>query len=62
MMMNFSDENCQGLCQADKRKILQELAKFLSKLYEAYGRCSGSKNAVKILIGSNQEIIKNSWN
>lgn len=57
-MMNFSDENCQGLCQADKRKILQELAKLLSKLYEAYGRCSGSKNAVKILIGSNQEIIK----
>lgn len=58
-MMGFSDNYYQTLCPADKRKILERLDGFLSKLHDAYGKPSGSKNAVKILIGSNQEIIKN---
>lgn len=57
-MMEFSDKYYQTLCPADKRKILQDLAKLLSDLYGAYGKISGSKNAVKFLIGSHQEIIK----
>lgn len=57
-MMNLSNNYYQTLCPADKREILKNLSGLLSELYKAYGNFSGSKNSVKILIGSKRDVIK----
>lgn len=55
--MDYSNLDYQVLSIADKRKIIQDLDSFLSKIHKKYGERYVSKNDIKELIRENKYLI-----